>query len=263
MPQKTGETPRLTEKLCASCGNMKPAFKFKRKLTIAQTRARGGIGNRRMEVISKNCTECRAAKTKRINTKTPKQLQNLHADGVISAVELRARTQAYKERGKLNMVQGVSKSWDNRFVLAWGFYITACEAELKRSQAALRHLKRDEKRGMGKPELLDFYTAYVHALRIAKLSMQSSARKRIPPIKGEKVNPSAYEITRTHEPLAHNYPRYIPDPVRRVLYARWDAVPPEYRSSGRRVEPEAVFWREPEPSGETSRLTKHNQEGEQ
>ena len=255
MSENHGDTPRITEKTCASCGKTKPAFKFKRLLTLAQTRARGGIGKRRMEVISKLCTECRALKAKPIGKLTAKELRNLNTDGVISDVELRVRLDKIKERAKTNMARGTAKAWDSRFVLAWSFYVDACEAELKRSQAALRHLRRDDNH----PELLDFYTAYVHALRIAKFTMQSNARKRKPPTTHkpplkktpnkkpkDTLNPSANEIAQTHAPLACNYPRYIPDPVRRVLYSKWDGVPPMSRSSGRRVEPEAVFWREPE-----------------
>jgi hypothetical protein len=245
---------RVPNRICASCGEEKPAFKFKRKLTLAQTRARGGIGKHRMEIVSKNCTECRAAKSKPIKAKTPKELQNMNADGVISDFELRVRLQTHKDRGKFNMKQGVAKSWDNRFALAWSFYIYACDTELKRSQAALRHLRRDN----NKPELLDFYTAYIQALHNAKLTMQSNARKRIPPKTPKNtLNPSTHQITQTHAPLACNYPRYISDSLRRDLYARWDAVLTNDQQSGRRIEPEAVFWREPEENGDiVSPLTK-------
>lgn len=238
----------VPNRICTSCGVEKPAFKFKRLLTLAQTRARGGIGKRRMEVVSKLCTECRAGRAKPIGKLSAKELITRNSNDELSDMELRIRLDKLKERAKTNMARGTAKAWDNRFVLAWSFYIDACDTELKRSQAALRHLRRDD----NQPELLDFYTAYVHALRIAKFTMQSNARKRIPPITPKKtLNPSTHQITQIHAPLACNYPRYIPDPVRRVLYSKWDGVPPKSRSSGRRVEPEAVFWREPEKNGDT------------
>lgn len=243
-PNESGHV--VPVKKCATCGQEKPTFKFKRRLSIAETRARGGIGNRRMEVVSKNCTECRKTLTKPISKRTTKELVNLNYNGQLSDLELHVRIEQRKQKAKTKMKQAVSESWDKRYALAWSFYIDACQAELRRAQDALKYVtkKGDE------PELLDFYTAYVEALTSTKALMQFNVLKRVKPTK-DKLNPNTANITEAHQPNAHNYPRYMPAHLRRAVTSAWGAVPLRSRSSRNRAMPEAVFWHEPEKNGDT------------
>lgn len=67
-------------KFCSQCGGFKPHAQFKRLLTRAQTKARGYVGNHRVEIDSKLCKDCQP-KAKPIERLSKKEIRNRVAAG--------------------------------------------------------------------------------------------------------------------------------------------------------------------------------------
>ena len=240
-------------KKCKTCGQTKPAFKFKRKLTLAETRARGGLGQRRMEVESVNCTECRAKRHVPVSKKRHKELVNLRADGAISELTYAISTQRLKQNAKDAVARALNQSWINRCVLAWGFYIDAISSEIDKAYRCLKYERTNGDNASPSPKA-GFYEVYVDMLRRTRAEMRMDMRANKPPRDADqrdmKLNPSHRVITKVCQADAPNYPRFIAPALRRAALARWESLDIRERSRGRSRDPEAVLWREPQKNGD-------------
>jgi hypothetical protein len=72
-----------THKFCSKCGVLKPNAEYKRRLTRAQSKARGHVGTHRLEIESKMCKDCQP-KPKPLYKLTKKELLNKAASGDVN-----------------------------------------------------------------------------------------------------------------------------------------------------------------------------------
>jgi hypothetical protein len=194
------------DKLCAQCQRIKPHAQFKRLLTRAQTKARGYVGNHRVEIDSKMCKDCQP-KAKPIERLTKKELRNrvaagdLHqmlADGVI-----KERNETVNQRRAAKM----SSRWAERQGEAWrtlvrniGVEITVVRQQLKYAQ----NIKDKVRQGYA-----NTYLGMLNRLR---------ARLRIAALKPQGAPESVYWVDHLHQE------------ERNAVQDAWEQLPAETRA---------------------------------
>lgn len=153
-------------KTCAKCNKTLPLSAFKRLLTLAETKARGKDGNRRMVVESKNCRACQP-KRKPPRKLTRKELVSRATSGDLHPT--RAKLILAKRAADLNAKKshGRRQAWDDLRAKLWTTLVLApLSLEIERVAA---------KRSAARPEskypdadiyaLWDSYHAMLHDLR--------------------------------------------------------------------------------------------------
>lgn len=241
--------------LCATCGEQKPSFKFKRKLTLAETKVHNPNAQRRMIVDSKNCAECRAKRKKPVSSKSLKEIQNLKAVGAVSQYQFEKLTAIRNARVKQARIMAIENSWESRYRLAWDLYLVSALKHKRAVQNARAYLQRLIKNSNSNsnthpltpsPQLVSFYDQYYDLINatLTKLNMTRSMGRSGHAPKHLPINPSTLNITNVFEPLGltHDWVRYVPVSARRAVRAEWEKLSLAERI--RLVEPVALFWRE-------------------
>ena len=103
------------QKQCSKCGETKPATEFKRRLTLAQTRAmlRQPNATTRFTTTSNTCAQCRS-KTKRKNKPlTPKQIRTKITSGDMSKVLGEMKLNQIREAIPKTRSRVMKEHWQN------------------------------------------------------------------------------------------------------------------------------------------------------
>lgn len=126
------------DKQCTKCGDTKPLAEFKRKLTKAQTKARGYAGNFHVEIESKLCKDCQP---------------RVRKVGELSAREIRARMESgdirlhvgedllkKNERNLRHLRRKVAaERWRNKRMPTWAAMLDSLHVELVKSRQQIKH----------------------------------------------------------------------------------------------------------------------------
>jgi hypothetical protein len=190
--------------MCARCKRILPLEQFKRKLTRAQSQARGYVGSIRLEIESSMCKECQP-RMKSPSELTAKQITNRMASGDLHPVMGKQIIQQRKARVSARAAKTAQRAWDNARTAPWHEPISTAQAELTR-------LRQQEKYAKKATEIdLTFFVEY-------KLLLSSTiARMRF-----EKMRSC-------REPQFLDWQGFVDIKDYARLFDLWDTLPSGYR----------------------------------
>lgn len=209
-------SPLVPGRLCSKCGRVKPLAEFKRKLSRAQSMARGHAGNFRLEIESTMCKACQP-REKSYSEMTRKEIENRIATGDIHALvakevlEKRQRALAAEQR------RYISQAWKAARTESWSSVLGDVRDELARVQQQEKYAKNKY------PDIpLDFFFEYKQLLAKTREAMKYAMN-----IKGEGPTFTDW--------LSH-VERADADRLRDL----WEGLPMAYREKVR--QPTIVLW---------------------
>lgn len=203
--------------MCARCKRILPVEQFKRKLTRAQSQARGYVGSVRLEIDSSMCKDCQP-RIKAPSELTAKQITNRMASGDLHPMIGKQIITQRKVRVSARAAKTAQRAWDSVRTAPWQEPIGTAQAELTR-------LRQQEKYAKKATEIdLTFFVEY-------KLLLSSTiARMRFEKMRSCK------------EPPFLDWQGFIDMKDYARLFDLWEALPLDYR---KRVKPPSLFAMRP------------------
>ena len=153
--------------ICTKCNAVKPLAEFKRRLSRAQSQARGYVGAHALEIESSMCKACQP-KAKSLNEKTKHELKIMAGSGDARPYivnEILAERKANKVKsGRIASV----KRWRKVHEAQWGSVIEGARAELLAVHQQHKYAKKQNQTG-GQPvhEFLEAYKALLITTKAA------------------------------------------------------------------------------------------------
>lgn len=202
--------------ICTKCNAIKPLAEFKRRLSRAQSQARGYVGAHALEIESSMCKACQP-KAKSLNEKTKHELKIMAASGDARPYivnEILAERKANKVKsGRIASV----KRWRKVHEAQWGSVIQGARAEL----LAVHQQHKYAKKQMGKPNqtrgqpVHEFLKAYKALLITTKAAIGLAAEQT-------QGGPSKHKNNT-------DWLSYIAVEAKDNALDLWHAIPPEMR----------------------------------
>ncbi len=204
--------------MCAKCKAIKPTAEFKRKLTKAQSRARGHAGNVALVIESSLCKSCQP-RLKDVQHLTEKELQSRVAAGDLSPIIANKLIEKHKREARAAMRAAAKRAWDNVRTEPWAEPIGTAQKELTR----LRQQEKNAKTSMSIDVIavdLTFFVEY-------KLLLSATIAR----MKFEKMRTCK-------EPPFLDWQGYVDMAAYGRLFEMWEKMPIEYR---KRVKSPSLF----------------------
>jgi hypothetical protein len=212
------EGPGYAAAMCAKCGKIKPAKEFKRKLTKAQSRARGHMGNVALEIESSMCKSCQP-RLKDVQHLTTQELHNRVSAGDLNPTIAKTLIEKRDRQARAAMRAAAKRAWDNVRTEPWATPISTAQAELTRLRQQEKYVKTHL--NLTTIEIdLTFFVEY-------KLLLTATLAR----MKFEKMRSCK-------EPPFLDWQGFVEMPTYHRLFEMWEAMPAEYR---KRVKPPALF----------------------
>jgi hypothetical protein len=175
--------------LCKECAQIKPIASFKYLLSRAQTRARGGLGLSRMEVVMEKCDVCRAKKPRR----SPSELTRTELTRKVINGDVRhavaEKILATRDRNKTKTrTAAANKRWKAAVLSDWDDAMQDAVDEAKRVRERAKAVKRTLKAGPLDLRVAQLSLEYHELLSSVLRAVRSRARmlrkmgKRIPAV---------------------------------------------------------------------------------
>lgn len=209
----------VTGAMCAECKAIKPAAEFKRWLSMAQARARGYSGTRRVQIDSSLCKDCQP-KRKREAELTIKELQYRIFNGEIHPTIGKDKIDRRRKTISVQRATTMRKRWAKERSALWFPIRQHLEEEVRRVTHQRKHIKDNAAKDL----LHTFFGTYLEALRT---------------IRGRIDN---LELTLDQSPEHGSWESYALAEELRSLEDEWQAVPLDHRMALRR-HPSLVTWR--------------------
>lgn len=215
-----GDPKRPTHSVCASCKQVKPLKDFKTMSTNAQAKSWGY--NRAIEIISKNCKDCRRPR-KKIAHLTLKEIQNKLASGDIKGGAYGNLIKKNKEDEiRRKRKESIHQRWHTIRAKEWAQLFADTTKEYNRVRKAKDHPDHS----ITRPELTTFYTEYHEAIVLVRSKL----------ILEKKMG--------TSSPLKdHAWHSYIPPSKRADLQTLWEQIPAIHKQLIRQPE----VFKQPQP----------------
>lgn len=210
--------PGYSAAMCAKCGEIKPSAEFKRKLTKAQSRARGYAGNVALEIESSMCKSCQP-RLKDVQHLNARELHNRVSVGDLSPVIAKALKDKRDKEARAAMRAAAKRAWDNVRTQPWATPIGNAQTELTR----LRQQEKYVKTTLNSTTIeidLTFFVEY-------KLLLTATVAR----MKFEKMRTCK-------EPPFLDWQGFVDMTVFHRLLTLWEELPLVYRQ---RVKPPALF----------------------
>ena len=126
--------------MCSACKRIKPLADFKRKLSRAQSQARGYAGNVPLEIESSMCSECQP-RTRGVHELTPKELRNKVASGDMNRAKAEQIVAARQRKANISRKLKASAQWMAAKTVPWGEIMGSLREELASIQQKEKHAK--------------------------------------------------------------------------------------------------------------------------
>lgn len=208
-----GDPKRPTHAQCVKCKQVKPLKDFKMMSTNAQAISWGY--KRAIEIISKNCKDCRRPR-KKIAHLTLKEIQSKLATGDIKGGAYGNLIKKNKEDEiRRKRRESIQQRWHTIRAKEWAQLFADTTKEYNRVRKAKDHPDHS----ITRPELTTFYTEYHEAIVLvrSKLILEKKMGRATP----DKGAP---------------WWQYIPVSKRTTLNELWQAIPAIHRQSIRQPE---------------------------
>lgn len=201
--------PGIKAAMCAVCKNIKPLAEFKRKLTRAQSRARGYSGNTGVEIESSMCKTCQPH-TKGLGELTAKEIHNRVQAGDLYVTVANAELEKRKAKATINRQMATSAAWVTAKTAPWVEVMAGLRKELACTQQQEKHVKT------AWPELdLTFFLEY-------KLLLTQLRERMKFMWKGKGMPPQHM-----------HWENYVEWEERLRIQRLWESLPDEYRKRAR------------------------------
>jgi hypothetical protein len=172
----------MTHKQCKKCNAIKPLADFKRKLTRAQSLARGYVGAVRLEIESSMCKECQP-KPRPPSRLSRKEIHNKIESGDVNRAVGEAVLERRKIAGKIKQGMASHNQWLNKWRAELRELLAPMRAEITSANAQARYANKK-----GQTERQEFFTTYADTLR------QQLARTELDHLRNpRRVTSSAWE----------------------------------------------------------------------
>lgn len=155
--------------LCEKCKAIKPLADFKKYLTLTESKARGYVGQVRVQVESRFCKACRPKK-KPISKLTSKELQNKAVSGDLSPTVVAHRKAAIYVKAHAAQVAGGHKGQHAKRLNEWSGVLDAMQIELNK-------VRQQEKYCLmhGPAEMAMFFRAYIGVVSAQRANTKMQA----------------------------------------------------------------------------------------
>lgn len=204
--------PLFAAAMCTACRKIKPIKEFRRYLTPAEARYRGYSGNRRIEIESEKCGECRLPRRSKPEEFTTPELMDKAAKGYISPVTANAIAADRQRRATSAMRTGANNRWSAVRIKQWDALIEAIDEELHavRQQAKYARAKR-------RPEVITFASDYAQILVRVRADFKLARRRT------------------SRSPEHDRWQSYVTPRERNIISALWNDIPFKLREAGMRA----------------------------
>jgi hypothetical protein len=158
-------------KQCKKCRAIKPLAEFKRKLSRAQSIAKGYSGNYQLEVESAMCKACRP-KTKPASVLTKKELHNKIMSGDLREHQAEEILERRAQLKPLKQGMASRKQWEKKWAGDLRALLKPMQEEIRSVERQIRYSCTDQ------PERLKFFEWYVATLRSEKAKIEFDYAKK-------------------------------------------------------------------------------------
>lgn len=198
---------RFTElKQCTACKKVRPLKAFKRKLTRAQSQARGYVGAIRLEIESKLCKDCQP-KPRKLEQLTSREIMTKAGSGDLNLLEAQKFVRERKENRNEKARRAVTMRWEKVYRAQWQELIHAISAEL----VPVHHQLKYAKKNLAMDKIL-FFSGYKSVL----VSLRESLR-----IKAHVASEKAEGL---------DWRSFVPKRDYDWLVKLWNDIPVEHRT---------------------------------
>jgi hypothetical protein len=225
---------------CSSCQTVKPPEKFKRRLSRAQSAARGYAGNVLLVIDSKLCTSCQP-RPKPPKRMSKKELLNKVASGDMN--ELTAQLELKRRHAEARAAQrrAADAMWDKKRAAPWRFMVGRVSKEIEGVRYQQAYYKK-----RGTPEVLAFLSSYRTALDKLRAYLRVQATKS--------------SLRHSTPPDTHWWPAMMDKDEREAVSVAWQGIDSKTRILMR--QPLFLQWANPpkvDPMLEEDRLYQASQ----
>lgn len=186
---------------CPKCNETKPLKEFRYKLTRAQMKAQGFVGNHIVTAEGKVCTSCRP-KRKPLYRLTTKELITKASSGDIHPFIAKSRIENIKKTAQANRKAKRTEGWHKLWTKWLKELVEPLTKDIARSQHQRMHSIK-----VGKHARAAFFEVYIKELQKVKTKM----------LYDQRTNP--------REPMFCCWQEYFPMEKARVLRELWNALP--------------------------------------
>jgi hypothetical protein len=127
---------------CPKCRQDKPRSAFKRYLTPAEAKYRGYSGERRVQIETRNCDECRPRRRKNIESFTTAELKKKAKRGEISPVLAALVEKNRTAQALAAQTAAANKRWEQVRLGQWKAYIEEVTKEIRGVMQQRKHARR-------------------------------------------------------------------------------------------------------------------------
>lgn len=192
---------------CVQCKSIKPLADFKRRLTRAQSRARGYAGNVHLEIESSQCSACRP-KPKKVRDLSNKELRNKVASEDLNQFIADSLIKARAERAKAAQRRAATAMWDRKRAAPWRFMVTELGKEITAVRYQEAYAKKVGKTGD------DSVWLFVDGYRSALIRFRAWLR----------LNAARSSLKNAQPPESTWWPRMLPVEERDHVEKLWRAI---------------------------------------
>jgi hypothetical protein len=207
------DSPLLpTHALCPKCQQTKPIDQFKRYLTPAEAKYRGYSGERRVQIETRNCADCRPRRRTKPESFTTAELKKKAKRGEISPVLVQLMEKTRTRKALTAQTAAANKRWDAVRIRQWTVLVEAVNAEL----IDLRQQRAYAKRRGDRPEVLAYVEGYAEVLMRLRADLKIALRRG------------------NDSPQHKRWQDYLNPAERQTISDFWHAVPFAMRQAGMR-----------------------------
>lgn len=224
--------------MCEKCRAIRPRASFKKLATHAQSRAWGNSGGHKLEILSKNCAECRPKlKPPRKLSPTEFEKRMMSGDLRMGAVTAEAMLRKKKEDGKARIRRGVKNRTINKIRNEWedvwqhiskDYERRKRQYEYIRSARSSRTSQQTPTRYIPSQQRLD-YAQHVYQAAYAAKEIIKYSRKWAQPPQPDTSNAYTPHTSNTPQPHKTLWTDILDDEQRLDIQALYDAIPHDER----------------------------------
>lgn len=161
---------------CAKCNRCLPPSMFKRYFTPAEAKYRGYSGERRVQIETENCSDCRLRRRTHPNAFTSSELRRKAARGEINEGLVKSITTRRDLDARRTMAAAATKRWDLEVQRPWREMLDEIRHEVRVVTHQRKHAATRGKEGQ-RSVVLAYTHAYLDLLRRLRADLTLTMRR--------------------------------------------------------------------------------------
>lgn len=176
-PEDDEPTPPPTHKHCSKCNTVQEMAAFRRYLTTAEAKAHGYSGERRVQIETKHCKDCRPRRRRNPETFTTAELKDKLKRGEIQAPLVQALEKIRTARARTRMRAAVVARWDKVKMAQYQELLAQLRDEILTVTQQRKHARNRMKDASAALALGAYCDTYLDILRRLRADLTIAGRR--------------------------------------------------------------------------------------